>query len=124
MRRTTPPLVEYEGDDPLAAVTAANLNRRHLNESQRAMIAARLAVLPSHRPDKESRPIGLLSQPDAAKRFNVSSRNVKRARVLLEQAAPELVKAVDQGRVTVSAASELARLPAVHAAIAPAGEGK
>src|SRR5690349_7573823 len=31
-----------------------NIARRHLNESQRAMIAANLAPLPAHRPDKSA----------------------------------------------------------------------
>ena len=34
---------EYTGDDPLGYVVRHNLNRRHLSESQRAVIAARLA---------------------------------------------------------------------------------
>ncbi len=33
----------YAGDNPLAFVLSANLKRRHLNESQRADIAAKLA---------------------------------------------------------------------------------
>ena len=36
----------HEGDTPLAFALSRNLERRHLNESQRAMSAARLANLP------------------------------------------------------------------------------
>src|SRR5260370_7130697 len=36
----------HQGDTPLALVLSRNLERRHLNESQRAMSAARMANLP------------------------------------------------------------------------------
>jgi N6-adenosine-specific RNA methylase IME4 len=41
----TPPFTEYTGDDPLGFVIRHNLTRRHLNESQRAMVASRLATM-------------------------------------------------------------------------------
>jgi hypothetical protein len=36
----------YRGDDPLSFVISLNLKRRHLDESQRAMVAKKLANMP------------------------------------------------------------------------------
>ena len=38
-----PEFITYDGNAPLAFVISKNLHRRHLNESQRAMIAANVA---------------------------------------------------------------------------------
>jgi len=101
---------EYEGDDPIAFVVSLNLHRRHLNESQRAVVAAKLATLDRGRPS-ENPPIGGISAATAAEMLNVGTRSVERAREVLDLGAPELVAAVERGEVSVSAAADVAELP-------------
>src|SRR5262249_54845849 len=107
-----PTFTVYTGDDPVAYVVSANLRRRHLKESQRAVVAAKLATLQDGQ-RKSASPIGegALSQAEAADLLNVAKRSVERAREVLDQGAPELVQAVERGDVSVSAAAEVATLP-------------
>ena len=96
-----------------AFVVSLNLKRRHLNDSQRAMVGNRLANLKQgDNQYKVDAPIGATtSQSDAAELLNISRRSVQRACVVLENGAPELIAAVDAGQVSVSAAAEVATLP-------------
>lgn len=105
------PRTEYEGDDPLGFVISQNLRRRHLNDSQRQMVAAKIAKLPRGRPEEENPPIGGISTADAAKLLNTSERGIERAKVVERAGAPELVHAVETGVVSVSAAADIATLP-------------
>lgn len=106
-------------DGPLAYVLSLNLHRRHLSESQRAMIASKLATLKVGRPsewqgDGKSSNLSILSdvkQDDAAAMLNVSRSSVQTAGRVRDHGAPELVEAVERGEVKVSAAAELAKLP-------------
>jgi hypothetical protein len=103
------PMREYLGDDPAAFVVSLNLKRRHLTESQRAMVAARLANVSVGRnwanlPNKTT-------NEQAATLLNVSERTVKTAKQVHERGATELVEAVEQGRVSVSAAADVATKP-------------
>ena len=92
-------------------VISLNLARRHLDESQRAMVAARLATLPRGRKDTNAQ-ICAFDQPEAAARLQVSRRSVQHARVVLAQGIPALIAAVDQGTLAVSEAATIAKLPA------------
>lgn len=116
------PRVEYEGDDPLGYAISRNLHRRHLSESQRASVAAKLANMRAgdnqhgrggaNLPDLlgESKPAPV-TVARAAEMLNVSERSVKSARKVQERGAPELVAAVDDGRVSVAAAADIAEAP-------------
>jgi ParB-like chromosome segregation protein Spo0J len=104
----------HEGDRPLAFVLSRNLVRRHLSESQRAMVAARAANLaPGIRGDyvtaasKEA----AVSQSEAATKLKVSRSLVQRATKVLKKGPPELVEKVDRGLIPVSTASKLVVLP-------------
>jgi hypothetical protein len=105
---------EHDGpqDDAVSFVISANLHRRHLGESQRAMVAARLATLKhGQRADRVEPPIGGTTQAEAAARLNVGERSVQRAAKVIEKGTPELVAAVQRGDVAVSAAAVVAELP-------------
>jgi N6-adenosine-specific RNA methylase IME4 len=125
-------------------VMAENLERRHLTESQRAMVAAKAATMrlgdnqhsappaqicaPNLFEDATDDPAkevaGVISQTEAGEMLNVSRRSVQSATTVLEKAAPELQEAVEQGRIAVSTAAEFAKsIPqAVQAQIAAMSE--
>lgn len=109
---TQPAFREYEGDDPVGFVVALNLKRRHLNESQRSYVAANLANLSNGQKTSsanlQSTPI---TQSQAADMLHVSPRLVATAAKVRHEGAPELVEAVQSGRVSVSAAADVATLP-------------
>ena len=105
------PTTEYGGDDPLGFVISLNLKRRHLNESQRAMVAGRLAKLPPHRPPAKGANLPTSSIAEAAKLLNVSERSIKSAKVVREHGTPELIAAAEAGGVSVAAAAGAAQLP-------------
>lgn len=87
-----------------------NLKRRHLTESQRAMVAGRLAKLPVGRPSDKA-PTGAISDAEAAKALQVGERSVERAKSVQRDGTPELQAAVETGAVSVSAAADVATLP-------------
>lgn len=96
----------------LSFVVSKNLHRRHLSESQRAMVAAKIANMGSGvRTDLPSIDGRLVSQPQAAKLLNVSTTSVERAVVIRDKGVPELQSAVDSGKTSVWAAREIANKP-------------
>ena len=134
-RGVTPRFRDYAGEcgSPLAFVVTRNLHRRHLTESQRALVAARLKPLF----EEEARqrqcaglkqgsqfPVGAnlrqrekpgenaRSAQKVAERLQVSARSVELAGKVKKQGVPDLIEAVATGQVAVSAASRIATLPA------------
>ena len=113
----------YEGDDPMSYVISLNLKRRHLDESQRAMVAARVENMKEGRPSKTD-PIGSVSRVKAAQMLNVGRTTVQRAKAVLEKGTKNLIKAVEDGKIAVSVAAKLADLPAKTQAAAVADPEK
>lgn len=125
----------WTGDGSLVSfVVSLNLKRRHLNESQRAMVAAKIANMGKGNPTGanqhtggnaqicafpetlfpvEASPNGVtaISQDEAAKLLNVGKRSVQSADAVQDHGTPELIAAVERGEVAVSTASVISQAP-------------
>jgi hypothetical protein len=108
-----PQVRTYHGTDPLGFVLSMNLVRRHLNESQRALVAADVATMrQGERTDLEpSANLQKVSQTKASELFNISARSVSDAKRVKSEAQPEVVKAVRDGHLAISAAAKLSQEP-------------
>lgn len=119
----------YIGDDPVGFVIAANLKRRHLTTSQKAMVAASLADLKigsqaknllktqqttegaNLRPRENkgnshiSSVASIPTHENAAKMLDISARSVDTASKILD-ASPSLAKEVANGKISLHAADE------------------
>ena len=122
--------------DPLAYVLSTNLHRRHLSESQRAMVAAKVRPMLAEQAKvrmlagvKAGNPTPNLgegqtkgeSADQAAAMLSVGRGTVEAAAKVLKHGTPELVDAVERGDVAVSAAAAVASLPAEDQREAVAG---
>jgi hypothetical protein len=101
-----PKFEQYRGDDPLGYVLSRNLHRRHLTESQRAMVAAKAADLKrGANQHSEGLPIGR-----AAQLLNVGHRSVARAREVLRRGVPGTGEGCRGRQAPVSSAAEISRV--------------
>src|SRR5262245_48694235 len=80
-----PTFIPYMDDDPLGFVISANLRRRHLDASQRAMVAAKLATLKLG----DNQHSEGLSIDRASDLLNVGVATAHRAREVIAHGAPE-----------------------------------
>lgn len=101
--------------DPLDYVVGTNLHRRHLDASQRAMVAAGLKAMfeaEAHDRMVAGKPPANLQEgggeavEQAANLLNVSPRAVYQAQKVIRDAPAEVVEAVKAGKVSVSAAAK------------------
>jgi ParB-like chromosome segregation protein Spo0J len=115
-----PKICEWDGLGSLIAfVVARNLTRRHLDESQRAMVAARLKpaleqdarqrVLAGKELDPQTNLSGGQTRAQAGEVLNVSGTSVTNACRVLKLGIPELISAVDRAEIAVSKAALIAQ---------------
>lgn len=118
--------------DPVAYVLSRNLHRRQLDTSQRAMIAAKArdyydkqakerqkdhgGTAPGKPKENTcgnvaSSDRGPQSRDQAGKAVGVGGRTVDKAKKVQKQGVPELVKAVESGKLDVTKAAKIAELP-------------
>jgi ParB-like chromosome segregation protein Spo0J len=118
-----PETADYRGGttpaELLAYVVGKNLHRRHLDTSQRALVAAKL-VSTAHGGDRKSDQaanlpldnaagINGISQAQAAQALKVSERAVRDAKLVLDAAPKEEVREVERGEMAVSRAAREVR---------------
>lgn len=96
--------------DPEQYVLSQNLYRRHLDEGQRGMVAAKLAKLKHGHVNsqKTDGPIGPSSIADASKKLKVGTSTTKRAKNVIKNGCKELQELVERGELSVSKAEEIA----------------
>jgi protein gp37 len=121
---TTPRFEQFAGDDDDARkfVVSSNLQRRHLDTSQRGLVAARFATL-AHGTNQHSRSAGernsALLVEEAARLFNVSKDTVKDSRTVLASATLETIARVENGELAVSRAAREVRAAMPKPVLAP-----
>jgi hypothetical protein len=128
-----PRTMPFRGRDALEYVLSHNLYRRHLTESQRAMVAAGVAKLRPgtnrYQPKTDaidgvggkggkvevSIETSTTEQPNtmkaAADKLNVGRATVARAKQVIDHGADGLANLVRDDKVSVAAAAEVSRLP-------------
>jgi hypothetical protein len=99
---------EIDGE-PLAYVISRNLKRRHLNDDQRRVIAAKLVNMGRGRPSENPAFCGI-KVADAAHMMNTDKAGTERARTVLARATPEICTAVEYGKLSVAAAGQASKL--------------
>ncbi len=101
-----PKTKQFKGKDALQHIISTNLHRRHLNESQRAIIGEKLATTPKHY-NQFVKSLGdssneLTSQKQAAEIMKTSVSSIKRVKSIKKE-KPEAIKEIEEGNKTLGA---------------------
>ncbi len=124
----SPRMRDVETDDPVSYVLSTNLHRRQLTPSQKAMVAAKAREFYDQQAKERQRAAGgdhkkkplpenlpeavpTDARDAAGKAVGVSGRTVDYATKVLTQGEPELIAAVEEGRMAVSTAAILSSEP-------------
>lgn len=125
---------EVNPADPVVYVLSLNLHRRHLDKGQRAMVGARAKEVYAQQarerqatgkgsdgsggrgnkknlPTKTTEGLGGDTRAVIGKAVGVGGTTIDQASKVLEQGVPELVNAVDSGRMPVYTAAKIASMP-------------
>lgn len=100
-------VTDLDGLTPEEYVLAAN-QYRHMSPSQRALVAARTRpALEEQRKNDET--IKGKTRELLARQFDVDGKTIDAAAKVLDEAHPEIIRAIDEGILTVSGAKTLLR---------------
>jgi hypothetical protein len=92
---------------PLSYVISKNLHRRHLNETQRGIVANKIANMPVGRNwDNSANLQNKISQPEAAQMLNVSPRTIASVKAI-ERDAPDLLPKMESGEMSAHEATKI-----------------
>lgn len=108
-----PTTKEYTGEEPLQFVISKNLHRRHLNESQRAMLAQKIWKMSK---DDDSIKV---TQADMHKQFNVSASTVRKAARVSEEAIDDIKDKVAAGTLSLNKAADVIKKAQTATGIVP-----
>lgn len=119
-----PQFREVKPADPIGYVVSLNLHRRQLTIGQKAMCAAKVKDLyeKQAKERQKRKPSGFVpanspeqkkgdARDNAGKAFGIGGKSVDNATKVLKQAVPEVVQAVEEGRMNVSAGAKLSTQP-------------
>lgn len=111
MAGVTAVFTEFAGtdQDALEYVVDTNSTRRHLTESQRAMVAAQLVGFGHGGRRDGADDMAMLTQKQAAARLGISERTVRDGKLVVDHAPVDLASDVERGIMAVRAAAEIIR---------------
>ena len=99
--------------DPLDVIVALNMERRHLSDSQRSIIAAKYAKAKRGGSDKKGDKVNgaKATISAAAKKLNVKAGSVKRAKTVIKKGTKAIQIMAEEGQLPVATAAAAAELP-------------